>query len=225
MEKDLKDKLDKLEKKVEELVSYKKSIIMKESEKKSLENEFVEINTKNTFMKVKANTFGIGKVLFSFVQFDDKTNKSISSMDYYMDMDDALLFANDILSGRIPQLAEIEKAKGDKYPKAIWTSKLGGVNEEKAKDRGLRDDGKAISRLFNLAPGSRQPFVFTAEQRAGKSDDKGLIQPIYSGAPEVQIRVACGADDLKRMAIAIQSHINAYRAAQYTNGAFDKRYK
>ena len=82
----------------------------------------------------------------------------------------------------------------------------------------------AISRLFNLAPGSRQPFVFTAEQRPGKSDEKGLIQPEYNGRPEIQIRVACSADDLKKLAIALQSHINAYRAAQYANKEFNQSY-
>jgi hypothetical protein len=220
MDKELAARLEKIEKQVGELVSYKKALVAKETARTSLENEFMEINTLDTFMKVKANTFGIGKVLFSFVKFDKNTNKLLSNTDYYMDMDDALLFANDILSGRIPQLAEIEKAKGDKYPKAIWTSKLGGKNEEKAN----RADGMALSRMFNLAPGSRQPFVFTAEERPGKTDEKGLIQPVYSGAPEVQIRVACSADDLKKLAISIQSNINAYRAAQYANGTFEKRY-
>ena len=145
-------------------------------------------------MKAKANTFAIGKVLFSFVKFDEKTKKSLESMDVYMDMDDALLFANDVLNGRIATLAAEEKAKGAAFPRAVWSTKLGGINEEKAKERGLRDDGKAISRLFNLAPGARQPFVFTAEQRPGTSDEKGLIQPEYKGKPEVQIRVACSAE-------------------------------
>lgn len=221
MEKDLEQKLMAQDKKIEEILKYIREQKQKESKKTTLVNEFAEINTLDTFMKIKANTFGIGKVLFSFVKFDKTTMKCIESMDVYMDMDDALLFANDVLSGRIPTLAQAEKAKGAAFPKAIWSTKLGGINEEKVKARGLRDDGKAISRLFNLAPGARQPFVFTAEQRPGKSDDKGLIQPEYKGKPEIQIRVACTADDLKRIAIAIQSNINAYRAGQYANKEFN----
>lgn len=213
-----------LEKKIDEIYKYIEEQKNEKTRRTALVNEFSEINTKNTFMKAKANTFGIGKVLFSFVKFNENTNKMEESLDIYMDMDDALLFANDVLSGRIPTLAEHECAKGAQYPKAVWSTRLGGVNEEKAKARGLRTDGKAISRLFNLAPGSRQPFVFTAEQRPGKTDDKGLIQPEYSGRPEVQIRVACSADDLKRLAISIQSNINAYRAAQYANKEFDQKF-
>ena len=224
MEKDLQQKLMEQDRKIDKILRYVQEEEKKGKERTSLINEFAEINTKNSFMKVKANTFGIGKVLFSFVKFDDKTLKSLESMDVFMDMDDALLLANDILSGRIATLAATEKAKGQKYPAAIWSSKLGGINEEKVKTRGLRDDGKAISRVFNLAPGSIQPFVFTAEQRPGHTDDKGLIQPEYKGRPEVQIRAACSADDLKKLAIAIQSHINAYRAAQYANKEFNVKY-
>lgn len=213
-----------METKIDEIYAYIQKEKQEKEKRTTLINEFAEINTKNTFMKAKANTFGIGKVLFSFVKFNDATNKMEESMDVYMDMDDALLFANDVLSGRIPTLATAEKAKGAQYPKPVWQTRLGGVNEEKAKARGLRTDGKAISRLFNLAPGSRQPFVFTAEQRPGKSDEKGLIQPEYSGRPEIQIRVACSADDLKKLAIAIQSNINAYRAAQYANKEFNQSF-
>ena len=221
MDKELQQQLNIVDKRLQNIENYVKKQESIKTQRKTLVNEFAEINTLDTFMKVKANTFNIGKVLFSFVKFDKKTMKSIESMDVYMDMDDALLFANDILSGRIPTLAATEKAKGEKYPKAVWSTKLGGINEKKVKERGLREDGKAISRLFNLAPGARQPFVFTAEQRPGKSDEKGLIQPEYNGRPEIQIRVACSADDLKKLAISIQSNINAYRAAQYANKEFD----
>lgn len=222
MDRDIEQRLNKTEAALNEILNYIRTEKYEKNKKTSLINEFAEINTRDTFMKVKANTFSIGKVLFSFVKFDKETMKLVESMDVYMDMDDALLFANDILNGRISTLASIEKQKGEQYSKAIWSTKLGGVNEENVKKRKLRDDGKAISRLFNLAPGSIQPFVFTAEQRPGHSDDKGLIQPEYKGRPEIQIRVACSADDLKKLAIAIQSNINAFRAGQYANCEFNK---
>lgn len=225
MEQDLRDALAK----IYELVAVKTDALEKEikkiseetTTKKFLNKEFFELNGADTFVKLKANSFGIGKVQFAFVKFDKNTNKLLSSMDVYLDMEDALVLANDILSGRIAALAEAEKAKGAQYPGAIWNSGLGGVSEEKAKNRGLRNDGKAISRMFTLAPGSRQPFVFTAEQRPGKTDSKGLIVPEYSSKPEVQIRVPGSADELKKMAVAIQSNIIAYRAGQYANKEFD----
>lgn len=189
--------------------------------------EFFELNGKDTFMKLKANAFGMkdkssqpaGKVQFAFVKFDTTTNKLMESMDVYMDMDDALVLAADILSGRIATLAQTELAKGQKYPGAIWESPLGGVNEEKAKDKYGRTDGKAISRIFNIAPGSRQPFIFTSILRPGHSNDKGMIVP--EGKPEIQIRVPCDAHNLKKMAVAIQSYINAYRTYQFVEHQFD----
>lgn len=224
MEQDLRDALAKVYTLVAETkqeVDKVNSYIDEQTKQKYLNNEFFELNGLDTFVKLKANAFGIGKVQFAFVKFDKTTTKLMSSMDVYLDMDDALVLANDILSGRIGALAEAEKAKGAQYPGAIWKSSMGGVTEEKAKNRGLRTDGKAISRMFTLSPGSRQPFVFTAEQRPGNTDAKGLIVPEYSSKPEIQIRVASSVEDLKKMAVAIQSNINAYRAAQYANGAYN----
>ena len=212
-EQEMKQSMNALTKKVDEIDT---DIKDKES-KKYLNCEFYEINGKDTFVKVKSNPFNIGKMQFAFVQFDKDSGKLSTSMDVFMNISDALLFANDILSGRIPALAANEKAKGAQYPQPVWKSTLGGVNEEKAKERGLRTDGKAISRLFTLSPGSRQPFVFTAEQRPGNTDDKGLIVPEYKGKPEIQIRVPCSDEDLKKLALEIQSHVQAYRAAQYAN--------
>ena len=220
MEQDIKNILDQL---TNTLADVKKTVdsMVKTDTPAFIDNEFFELNAKDTFVKLKANAFGINKVMFAFVKFDINTKKLTSSMDAYLDMEDALLFANDILSGKIAKLAEIEKSKGAKYPGQIWQSSMGGVHEQKAAQRGLRTDGKAISRMFTLSPGSSQHFIFTAEQRPGTTNDRGLIVPEYSAKPEVQIRVPATADSIKKMALAIQSHIHAYRAAQYANGAYN----
>ena len=92
--------------------------------------------------------------------------------------------------------------------------------EEKAKERKLRTDGKAISRYFSIAPGSKFDFVFTAYQQAGKSADNGLIVP--EGNPEIIIRVGCNAPDIKNFALLLQSHINGYISAQYATHSYSK---
>lgn len=210
-------KVDSLVQKLETISSY----VDEKTKTKYLNNEFFELNGADTFVKLKANSFGIGKVQFAFVKFDKITKKKISDMDVYMDLEDALLLANDILNGKLAKEAEIERAKGAQYHAAIWKSPMGGVTEEKAKQRGLRSDGKAISRMFTLSPGSRKPFVFTAEQKPGTTDAKGLIVPDSGSRPEVQIRVPSSNEELKKMALAIQSNINAYRAAQYALGTYN----
>lgn len=73
-----------------------------------------------------------------------------------MSFGDSLALANDILSGKICKLAQKSRKdaaeKNLKYPADIYKSRLGGVAEEKAKERKLRTDGKAISRYFQLLP-------------------------------------------------------------------------
>ena len=190
-----------------------------------IEREIIEINNLEAFVKVKADALGIGKVQFAFVSFDKNTNKSKDSIDCFLDIADAMLLSTDILSGKIAALADMKKkeaaANGSKYAAACYSSTLGGVNEEIAKKRG-RTDGKAISRKFDIVPGMKKPFVFTAYQSAGKTDEKGLIQPV--GKPEIIIRVAMDANEIKKLAVMIQTDVQAFLTAAYISGEFNSKY-
>ena len=170
-----------------------------------------EINGLNTFVKIKTNAFNINKLLLSFVNYDKKNNnnKLLKNIDIYMNIPDALLFANDILSGRIYKLAVAEKAKGAQYPNAVWQSALGGTPEKRAN----REDGKAISRYWNIKPGAKKPFVLTAYQSAGHTIETGIIVP--EGKPEFSIMVPCTNDDLKKLALMIQYEIQGFITASY----------
>ena len=183
-----------------------------------IDNVIAELNTKNTFVKVKGNSFHINKTQFSFVEFDAQTKKLQKSIDCYMGLEESLIFCQDVLSGKLPKMAAAEKAKGEQYPKPVWNSPLGGVNEQKAKERKLRTDGKAVSRSFTIAPGSRADFLVTAMQGAGNSMPNGIIVP--DGKPEVTIRVACTAENLKGLALSLKAHIEAYYAACYATNVF-----
>lgn len=201
---------------------------VKEDKKTILDNEFFELDSQDTFLKLKANSFGIGKVQFAFVKFDKVTNKLLDNMDVYLSLDEAMLLAHSILSGDIIKAAEKEKERcaqnNIQYPSSIWKSPLGGISEDKAKARGLRNDGKAISRMFTLSPGSRQPYIFTAEQRPGTTDTRGLIVPDSNGRAEKIIRVPASQESLQKLALSIQTNINAYITSQYVNGAYEKSF-
>jgi hypothetical protein len=191
--------------------------------KNFIDCEFLEVNGKDTFMKIKANAFGIGKVQFAFVKFDKETNKMIENMDVYMSIPYALLLAQDILSGRIATLAQAEKAKGAKYPGSVYVSPLGGVTEEKAKEKFGRTDGKAISRTFSISPGSAQPFIFTAEMRPGHTNEMGAIIP-EKGKAEMTIRVPCDGDMLKKVALTLKTYIQGYVTSQFVNNEFEAKF-
>jgi hypothetical protein len=173
-----------------------------------------EVNGQGVFFKVKP-ALAIGKVVLSFVKYDKATNKSEGNIDIYLSTANALLLARDILSGKIYEMYKknIEEVKNSgKYPKPVWTSPFGGVNEEDAKKRNLRSDGKAISRYFQITPGTKFPFLFVAKQGAGHTKDK-LIVP--DGKPEFQVAVPTTFDDIKKMALMIQVEVQAATTALY----------
>lgn len=174
-----------------------------------------EVWSKKSFMKLKNTCFGIGKVLFSFVNIDE-SKKEIEHIDCYLDMDDAGALAKEISLGFVQKKAERERQKGEQYPAHVWDSGLGGVSEVKAKQQKLRNDGKALSRIFTLAPGNRSPFIFTAVVKPGHTDARGLIVPENGAKAEITVRVPIPDEKtLRAMAFAIESAIFAYRNSEY----------
>ena len=118
-------------------------------------------------------------------------------------------------------LAKRAKAANEKYCNPIWTQ-MGGSSEQKCADKGLRTDGKAMSRILELTPGSKKPFIMTVKQGVGESNEQGLIVPRFGTKPDVQILVAFDADTLKQMALMINTHIDGFISAQYARGAYEE---
>ena len=119
------------------------------------------------------------------------------------------------MSGRLAKLAETEKAKGAKYPQAIYMQQ-GGVSAKKLELRGQkRPDGKSLSRVFKIVPGDKYPFMVQAEQGAGEENDKGLIVSKFGGKPELRVMIPMQSDDTKKFVLMIGAKIRAYMAAQY----------
>lgn len=180
------------------------------SRKTVAENNIHEIHAKNTFVKIKP-AFGIGRFLFSFVETNEQ-KKAVKTIDCYLSIADAALLAKKITSFRLYQQIQAEKQKGDRYPGEVWKSPLGGVNEAEARRRGLREDGKAVSRVFSIAPGASQYAVLTARQQAGQTDAKGLIVPVQDNKA-VTIRVAVGNhDELEKLGIMIEAAVTVFMA-------------
>ena len=202
--------------------------IVKDMAKTRIRSDVFEINNLETFCKIKMDMARQNMLMFSFVNFDSSKSageKVLAEATAYIDFPTAKLFAQDILSGRITALAKKEQdrvsAANEKYCKPIWTQ-MGGSNEKKCAEKGWRTDGKAISRVLNLTPGSKKPYILTIQQGAGESNDKGLIVPKFGTKPEVQIRVALDNDTLKQMALMINTHIDGFIAAQYARGAYEE---
>lgn len=183
--------------------------------------QLIRVDGKGVFLEVLNYAFPIEKVQFRFIQYDatkEKKNRIVKSLNFYIDFSDALLFAQDVLSGRMVKLAEIAKGKqkegNHKYCSPIY-QRLGGVNAEKLKERNqARGDGKCLSRQFKMTPGDKVPWILSVEQGSGVIGKTGLIMPEKGGVEE-WVRVPVQNDDLKRIALVIESHIKAYLAGYY----------
>ena len=187
-----------------------------------VEHEITSINNLSSFVKAKANSFGIERLQLTFVNYDSENKKLSHSIDCFLKFDEALYLCNMILQQQLARLNKKERERckqtGEKYCKAIFTSTLGGIHEEKVRRKNLRSDGKAISRHFTISPGLKQDYVITCLQGAGHSNEKGLIVP--DGNPDITIRVACSSSDLRKFALMIKSHIEGYISSQYAKGNY-----
>lgn len=181
--------------------------------------QLMKVSGKDTFVEVLNNPFEIGKVLFNFAQYDEKApagSKIKGQIPMYMDMEEALVFCHDIISGKIPKLAEAEKAKGAKFPKEVY-KKQGGTSAARLKASGKeRADGGSESRVMKVGPGAVAEFMMTAEKGKGEENATGLI---VQRKVEETVRVPFSGEDLKKLALVLQMHIQSYTMARYVDGS------
>lgn len=175
--------------------------------------QIIRFDGKNVFFEVMADALGIGKIKMNFIEYDinqEKNNRIKQRVEIYLDRADALVLANDILSGKMKILAdkakEEAKAKGLKYVPAIYTN-MGGTSAKALEKRNQkREDGMSLSRQFKIAPGEKMPWILTAESGAGEENEKGLIVPKYNPAkPENVVRVPLDDNNFKKFALILDS--------------------
>ncbi|OAA87796.1 hypothetical protein [Clostridium ljungdahlii] len=183
-------------------------------------NQILRIDGKNVFLEVMNNAFQINKVQINFVKYDlklEKNSRQLINISLYIDIDKILILANDILSGRLAALAKqannIKEKSGYKYCKEIYAD-IGGVSAVKLKERGKeRPDGKCLFRRFKITPGDKVNWIFSGEIGAGEESETGLIIP--QDKPEEIVRVPLNDEDLKKFALVLKSHIQAYLTSLY----------
>ncbi len=164
--------------------------------------------TKTTFVKIK-QVLDIDKVLFSFVDSQNKIN-----IDCYMSaVEFGALLMQDVKNGSLYRNIVNEKAKGEQYPKEVWTSPMGGSNK----------NGKMVSRHFTIAPGSRQEVVITAKQYPATQSDTGAYIPV-KGSQAAVIRVGCTYNDLRMLQYKWSYLEHDYMTIKYNMDAMRSTY-
>lgn len=179
-----------------------------------LKRPIAEAYGKSTFLKVKNDYFAIGKVLFSFVQWKEKAAGSQveRQVNCCLDVDEAMLFALDVISGRVQQ--RLAGLKDDEF---AWKSQIGGVHEKEAAQKGLRSDGKAVARYFGIQTSKSQYCRFSAFQCAAHTAENGLIVPERGGAVEAVTVPVATEEALRVLACGILRNVAGYAAGLYAS--------
>lgn len=199
-------------------------------------NQIARFDGLNLFVEVLSSAFPIGKVQMNFCSYDGQTHKQKEKLEIYLDMDRALVLADDILSGRLDETIRQAKATGkfEGQPVNNYTSyfqDMGGIvfnrngrfdevrfNKYKKSYNWMVQD-KAISRQFKVQESTKYKYMFRAEYGLGNVNQTGLIVP--EGKAKTYVQVPLTDENAKVFALAIKTHINAYWN-QYYNEFRDK---
>lgn len=158
----------------------------------------------NAFVKIK-QCLEIGKMQFSFV---DKAN-SKNHIDCYMEAEEfGAILMSGIKNGTLIKALMTEKAKGEQYPKAVWTSPVGG--------NGTGNNGKPISRYFEISPGAKSEVLFTALSYPAVKNETGAFIKEKGSKPITTLRIPCTYNDLKILAYKWSFLEADYMGSKYT---------
>lgn len=194
---------------------------MKENKNSRLQVQ--KFDAQSSFVEVMMDALSIDRAAINFVSYDKSGQagqRMLGSIKFYLTPTEAWALSQKIINGRMARArkksVDDAAAAGSKYPKPIF-SKMGGTNANHAK----RKDGKAISRTFTIAPGSKYPWVLTAECGPGVAGPNGLlIVPDYGpgktvSKPETIIRVPLSDESMEQFAGALDSCKKVWEMAKF----------
>ena len=137
---------------------------MKNNEEKNL---LAAYYGKKAFVKIK-QVLEIGKMQFSFVNLENAKEH----VDVYMEAEEfGCILMGGIKNSTLIKALMTEKAKGEEYPKAVWTSPVGG--------NAKGNNGKPISRYFEISPSSKGEVLFTAYAFPATQNETGAFMKGY----------------------------------------------
>lgn len=175
----------------------------RKQEKQEEKNLLASYYGGKAFVKIK-QCLEIGKIQFSFVEKDNSKNY----IDCYMEAEEfgAILMPG-IKTGSLIKALMTEKAKGEQYPKAVWTSPIGG--------NATGNNGKPISRYFEISPGSSSEVLFTAMTFPAEKNATGAFIKVKGSKAISTLRIPCSYNDLKILAYKWSFLENDYMSKKY----------
>lgn len=156
------------------------------------------------FVKIK-QCLEIGKILFSFVDLKNGKNH----IDCYMEAEEfGAILMNSIKNKSLLKAIINEKAKGEQYPKAVYTSPIGG--------NATGNDGNPISRFFQISPASKGEVLFTAYAFPAEKNEKGAFIKIKGSKALLTLYIPCTLKDLIILQYKWSFLENDYMTKKYT---------
>lgn len=164
--------------------------------------EIVEGETPDFDMELSM-TLSIQSLPIDKVCMDFSSNTDKSFLRIYFNVRNAELFAQDILSGRIPSLG-VRARKNNEWKTPLYTLLSGSKKK-----------GKIESRQFKLLP-EADGWILTATCGPGHLSQTGLVVPEYTDETAVKcFRLRISNESLKQLALDLQGLANLWRLKKF----------
>lgn len=156
---------------------------------------FFETFGNKSRLELKNRSFNINKLSIGLQKFDDN-NKQTAFLNIYLDLDKALVLANDILFGRLQKLAGNSQ----------------DIVEVYKQPGGSKKDGKILYRELSISKG--RLWMIKGSEGPGKLTERtGGFAP--DGKPTTSVSVGVDDNTIRAIALMIQNEYQAYRTAQW----------
>lgn len=182
-------------------------------------HQIVRKDGRGCFVESLNDAFPIGRCHLTFATYDlnrPAGERQTNLVHIYLDCGELLELCRKAESGELLMRLQAKKQKGDKTP---FYQCLGGTSAEKLRRLGRpRPDGKSLSRMFQLVPGSKADFLLVADSGPGEADEKGLIVPKFGKNPENHVVISMNMAQLCELLLLTRAHYLAWLAAGYGKG-------
>lgn len=180
------------------------------------ENQIIRKDARNCFVESLNDAFQIGKVHLTFATYDlskPAGHRQTNNIHIYLSVGEFLELCRKLECGELRYQLQLKKKNGEKSP--LYQC-LGGTSTEKLRQLGRpRSDGKSLSRIVQLVPGTKSDFLFIADSGPGEVNDKGLIVPKFGNKPENHVAISMSLESLSELLLVTRIHYQAWVGTLY----------
>lgn len=207
------------------------TIALNDNESNFNKSRVIREDAKNTFVEVMADAFNIDKIKINFFKYDltkAQGQRYTANIPIYLSVDDADMFAENILNGHYLSLIKAQKLQKEKGAIQYYSPVeefYGGVSAKKLAERGQsREDGKALSRVLSIDVSTSNNFMFVLTAQSGpgiETSNHGISPDKKNFESKVQVPLTMKA--AQRFALAIRRAIWANEIAKATVNEIKER--